>query len=176
MPALERYDGPMWRTLRALLHRHPAAAHAYDAGRSTAELQIWVLSGRYGFIPASCELPNYEQRLTERQFAKMERDASFDFQRIPSFVEDAEAVLFAGSELPPLRDTNRLTPPRPGSVEHKAWSAVHRASGWGKLAADRARARSETFPGIALAMASQWGSLLPGHVEAEQMELFREAA
>ncbi|GFE73483.1 hypothetical protein [Novosphingobium sp. TCA1] len=79
-------------------------------------------------------------------------------------------------ELPPLRDTNRLTPPRLGTVEHKAWSAVHRASGWGKLAADRARARSETFPGIALAMASQWGSLLPGHVEAEQMELFREAA
>ncbi|MBO9724342.1 MAG: hypothetical protein J7530_08205 [Novosphingobium sp.] len=98
MPALQRYDGPMWRTLRALLDRHPAAARAYDSGRSTAELQIWVLSGLYGFIPTHCEVPNYEQRLTERQFAKMERDPSYEFQRIASFVDDAEAVLFAGSE------------------------------------------------------------------------------
>ncbi|TDW65381.1 hypothetical protein EDF57_103565 [Novosphingobium sp. PhB55] len=75
-------------------------------------------------------------------------------------------------ELPKLRDTNRLSPPRTGTAEHKAWSAVHRAP----PGPDRARIRSQTFPGIALAMASQWGSLLPGHVEPEQMEMFREAA
>jgi hypothetical protein len=74
--------------------------------------------------------------------------------------------------LPLLRATDRLTPPKPGSAEHTAWSAVHRHSGWGKHAADRARARSQTFPGPALAMASQWGALLPGHVEPEQLNLF----
>lgn len=74
--------------------------------------------------------------------------------------------------LPPLRETNRLTPPRPGTAEHKAWSAVHRAP----PGPDRARIRSQTFPGVALAMSSQWGSLLHGHVEPEQMEMFREAA
>lgn len=74
--------------------------------------------------------------------------------------------------LPALCATNRLTPPKPGTTEHKAWSVIHRASGWGKHAADRARARSQTFPGPALAMASQWGALLPGHVEPEQTDFF----
>lgn len=74
--------------------------------------------------------------------------------------------------LPRLRDTNRLTPPKPGTAEHKAWSAIHRASGWGKHGEDRARVRSQTFPGPALAMASQWGALLPGHVEPEQADFF----
>lgn len=55
--------------------------------------------------------------------------------------------------LPLLVATNRLTPPRKGTPEHKAWSAVHRAS----PGPDRWRQRSRTFPGIANAMADQWG-------------------
>ncbi|WP_374414235.1 hypothetical protein [Novosphingobium colocasiae] len=79
-------------------------------------------------------------------------------------------------DLPPLRPTQRLTPPRPGTPEHKAWSKVHRQSGWGKYAADRARQRSQTFPGPAAAMAAQWGALLSGHVEPEQLQLFTQEA
>lgn len=60
--------------------------------------------------------------------------------------------------LPALRETNRLTPPRPGTAEHKAWSKIHRAP----PGPDRAKIRSETFPGLAEAMADQWGALLPG--------------
>lgn len=71
-------------------------------------------------------------------------------------------------DLPPLRATNRLTPPRPGTAEHKAWSAIHRAA----PGPDRAKFRSQTFPGPALAMASQWGALLSDHVEPEQLDLF----
>lgn len=58
---------------------------------------------------------------------------------------------------PALAATNRLTPPRPGTDEHKAWSAVHRAP----PGPDRWRFRSSTFDGIADAMADQWG----GHAE-----------
>jgi hypothetical protein len=57
--------------------------------------------------------------------------------------------------LPPLVDTNRLTPPRPGTAEHKAWSKVHRAP----PGPDRWRERSRFFPGVAAAMAEQWGAL-----------------
>ena len=56
--------------------------------------------------------------------------------------------------LPPLEPTNRLTPPEKGSEEHKRWSAIHRAS----PGPDRWKQRSKTFPGIAAAMAEQWGS------------------
>ena len=55
--------------------------------------------------------------------------------------------------LPPLVETNRLTPPKPGTAEHKAWSAVHRAS----PGPDRWKFRSRTYQGIANAMADQWG-------------------
>lgn len=59
--------------------------------------------------------------------------------------------------LPPLAPTNRLTPPMPGTPEHKAWSRIHREP----PGPDRAKKRSETFPGLAMAMAAQWGALLP---------------
>lgn len=61
-----------------------------------------------------------------------------------------------GLELIGLKElvpTNRLSPPRPGTAEHKAWSRVHREP----PGPDRARRRSETYPGMAAAMAWQWG-------------------
>lgn len=73
--------------------------------------------------------------------------------------------------LPDLVPTDKLTPPKPGSAEHKIWSAVHRHSGWGRHGLERSRRRSETYPGFARAAAAQWGNLI-GH----QLELFAEAA
>lgn len=55
--------------------------------------------------------------------------------------------------LPQLAATNQLTPPRPGSAEHRAWSVVHRAP----PRPDRWRFRSRTFEGVADACADQWG-------------------
>ena len=47
--------------------------------------------------------------------------------------------------LPPLAPTCRLTPPKAGTDDHKAWSAVHRAP----PGPDRWRFRSRTFEGVA---------------------------
>lgn len=64
--------------------------------------------------------------------------------------------------LPPLTPTNRLVPPAPGTEEHRAWSRVHRMP----PGPDRGKERSRFFPGIAAAMADQWGR----HVlEAQQV-------
>jgi hypothetical protein len=71
-----------------------------------------------------------------------------------------KATGFELINLPELVPTKRLTPPAPGTDEHKAWSRVHRTSGWGRLAKDRARVRSQTFPGLAAACAQQWGQEL----------------
>ncbi|MDD8023675.1 MAG: hypothetical protein PHX82_11250 [Paracoccaceae bacterium] len=62
--------------------------------------------------------------------------------------------------LPRLTATNRLTPPRPGTEEHKRWSAVHRAA----PGPDRWKIRSRTFEGIADACADQWG----GHAQQQE--------
>jgi hypothetical protein len=55
--------------------------------------------------------------------------------------------------LPPLVPTQRLTPPKPGTVEHRQWSRVHMAS----PGPTRWKERSKTYQGIAEAMAAQWG-------------------
>ena len=72
--------------------------------------------------------------------------------------------------LPPLAPTDRLTPPKPGTDEHQAWSAIHRAP----PSADRWAFRSKTFAGIANAMADQWGDL--DGLTPDQRDLFGAAA
>jgi hypothetical protein len=66
-----------------------------------------------------------------------------------------KATGFELFNLPPLLPTNRLTPPAKGTDEHKRWSAIHRAS----PGPNRWKERSRTFPGIAKAMAEQWGGV-----------------
>lgn len=67
--------------------------------------------------------------------------------------------------LPPLVATNRLTPPKPGTADHVAWSRVHREP----PGPDRWKNRSRTFPGIARAMADQWGALATPHPAGQQV-------
>lgn len=55
--------------------------------------------------------------------------------------------------LPKLSPTNRLTPPKPGTEEHKFWSLIHRMP----PGPGREERRSATFPGHAAAIAAQWG-------------------
>lgn len=58
--------------------------------------------------------------------------------------------------VPPLVKTNDVGPPPPaGSAERKAWERVFRMG----PSPTRARDRSEFRPGVAAAMADQWGSL-----------------
>ena len=58
--------------------------------------------------------------------------------------------------LPPLVPTDRLTPPKAGTDEHKAWSAVHREP----PGPEREANRSRSFVGICEAAAEQWGAIL----------------
>lgn len=52
-----------------------------------------------------------------------------------------------------LTPTHILVPPTPGTPEHRAWSAIHRAP----PGPDRWKFRSRTFEGVANACADQWG-------------------
>lgn len=58
--------------------------------------------------------------------------------------------------LPALVPTADIQPPAPGTTEHRAWSKVHRAP----PGPDRARQRSRTHRGHAVAIAQQWGDAL----------------
>jgi hypothetical protein len=67
-----------------------------------------------------------------------------------------KATGFETINLPPLVATRRLTPPKPGTAQHKAWSRIHRMP----PGPHRARDRSTTPQGLADAIADQWGCLL----------------
>lgn len=51
IPAIERYDGPLWQTVRAV-----------DPDRQ--RIKVAVLSARYGFLDARAPVENYDTRLT----------------------------------------------------------------------------------------------------------------
>ena len=55
--------------------------------------------------------------------------------------------------LPDLVPTDKLNPPEKGTQEYKEWSWVHRMS----PGPDREKLRSKSQPGVAKAMAEQWG-------------------
>ena len=80
-----------------------------------------------------------------------------------------KATGFELINLPDLVPTARLTPPKPGTEEYKAWSRVHRAA----PGPDRARLRSQTFPALAAACADQWGDAL---LNPAQPDLFESIA
>lgn len=100
-------------------------------------------------------------RLTQRGFTQFVHPYHFG---APFFKNTGLELI----NLPPLRPKGALTPPRPGTDEHKAWSRCHREP----PGPDRARRRSETYVEIAEAMAEQWHDLLPD----PQFDLFQEAA
>lgn len=57
--------------------------------------------------------------------------------------------------LPKLEPTNKLVPPKKGELGHRDWSQVHMAS----PGPDRWKERSLTYPGLADAIADQFGGL-----------------
>ena len=69
--------------------------------------------------------------------------------------ETFKATGYELTGLPDLVATNKLSPPKAGTDEHKKWSWIHRAS----PGPNRWKVRSTTPQGIADAMAEQWGKL-----------------
>lgn len=95
LPAIDRYDGPMWQTLRTTLAALPAARSAI--GRD--DLRIMVLSAAHGFIPATCEIADYDQRMTPDRMAAIIAEPRYGAAAIRQLLADAEAALFAGGLL-----------------------------------------------------------------------------
>lgn len=94
MAAIDRYDGPMWRTLRASLEEYPYMGDAFKDGR----LRIMALSARYGFIDARTEILPYEERMTPTQAAHIAYGPSYEAQQFSATAWEASHVLLAGGK------------------------------------------------------------------------------
>lgn len=99
--------------------------------------------------------PGYSENSQMHKHAKERIDRSYDQIIQPWYHGEQffkKTLLWLRSVLP-LVDSNRLVPPKSGTDEYKKWSMVWFAS----PGPERWKKRSRTFPGIAKAMAEQWG-------------------
>lgn len=78
-----------------------------------------------------------------------------------------KATGFDLTDLPRLTPTNKLVPPKPGTPEHRAWSAVHRET----PGPEREANRSRSYVGICEAAAEQWGAWITGHGRETSAEM-----
>lgn len=105
LPAIDRYDGPMWRTLRAALAELPESARP----------EVWFLSARYGFHPATLPIVNYDGVLSEARARDLLRMPSSNFNTFAMAVAQHPQALFAGGLL--YRDTmRRAAGPTPAAI------------------------------------------------------------
>jgi hypothetical protein len=73
LPALERYDGPAFRVVRRFLT---------TADPSLLDVDIYILSAKYGLIPADKRIANYDQRMTSARAAELSPIVLNKLQRI----------------------------------------------------------------------------------------------
>ena len=66
LPAIERYDGPLFRVLRRYMRKHSAE---YPADNSIPN--VYVLSAEFGLIPGNHPIPYYNRKMTPQRAAEL---------------------------------------------------------------------------------------------------------
>lgn len=63
LPALERYDGPVFRVMNKFMRMHPFGAQSLD---------VYILSAKFGLIPSNQLIPNYDYRVTMQRVGELQ--------------------------------------------------------------------------------------------------------
>ena len=95
IPAIDRYDGPMWRSLRARL----AANRSASLALCTGELQIMFISAEHGFRDASMRITDYDRKMTRARADELCGMWRANCSGLARRFAIAEAVLFAGGSI-----------------------------------------------------------------------------
>ena len=102
LPAIERYDGPSYRTLRRYLAGDPARRDALD---------LLVLSAEFGLIRGERLIPTYDHRMdTQRAISLRPSVASTLHSQLAERVYEATFVSLGADYLPALRLPEELRP------------------------------------------------------------------
>ena len=86
MPAIDRYQGPMWGTLRAALN---------ELGEAEKP-EVWFLSAKYGFHPASLGILDYEQKLTEHRARDLLSNPNSNWREFAQAAHSMDRIMLAG--------------------------------------------------------------------------------
>jgi hypothetical protein len=135
--------------------------HVPPPGRTLEEMWSELDEGA-AFFSACWNAPIERICIENPQMHRYARERIRNYRRPAQYIQPwwFGAPFFKGTglhlkNLPVLIPTNKLTPPAPGTPEHRAWAMIHRA----RPGPDRWRVRSRTFDPVAAAFAAQWGDL-----------------
>lgn len=95
MPARELYDGPAFRVLRK---------HGGD------DLPVWVLSAKYGLIPADAKINRYDRRMTAARADELREQTAKRLDEIPQNKISEWLVCAGKTYARALTDCNWLPP------------------------------------------------------------------
>ncbi len=73
LPALERYDGPIFQVINKFMRMRPFEAQSLD---------VYILSAKFGLIPSSQLIPNYNFRVTLQKVKKLQSLTLTELKRI----------------------------------------------------------------------------------------------
>jgi hypothetical protein len=91
IPAIDRYDGPVFRVFRKRAREAPE-----DSVHSC------VLSGRFGLIHGSCLIPRYDRRFTSTNFPVLRRQVEEELKRTLDDVQPERMFVSVGRRYWPL--------------------------------------------------------------------------
>ena len=70
LPAIERYNGPLFQVLRRFLREAPQLAHGLD---------IFILSAAYGLIPSDFPTPLYDRKMNPARAVELQPQVAKQF-------------------------------------------------------------------------------------------------
>ena len=73
LPALERYDGPAFRVINKFMRVRPFEAQFLD---------VYILSAKFGLIPSSQLIPNYDHRMTLQKVRELQLPTLTELKKI----------------------------------------------------------------------------------------------
>ncbi|MBX0330085.1 hypothetical protein K2Z83_20670 [Oscillochloris sp. ZM17-4] len=106
LPAIDRYDGPPYRTLRANLRE------LAEDRRPT----IRILSAEFGLIPAETPIPDYDHRMTQARALALQGQVRAALADLLVAGDYAAAFVNLGADYMPALPLNPTTIPRLGVI------------------------------------------------------------
>jgi hypothetical protein len=94
LPAIERYDGPSFRVLRRYLR-----------DETVHPLHIWILSARFGLLPAEQQIPLYEEYMTPQRVDELRPVVLETFISIWHLHSFEEVFVSLGANYTPVMST-----------------------------------------------------------------------
>lgn len=86
--AIDLYDGPAFRTLRAWMRNVPES--------EIKDLAVWILSAEHGLIPWDCELEPYDRRMTMARAEELRLSVTEKLAALVIQLETSEVFLMMG--------------------------------------------------------------------------------